>query len=520
VRRRRTKFPAVYLKYKLVLVILHHHSFPPLSVEVLIMLIPSSANYLPLQSATGSLFQGFAVFFLLTIFVICNGLFLLSEATVMSENIIEKYEKIQNISQLLGLKNTTEILFMKTMGRESILRVAPFSSSDAVRSTALLLKIQKGLLFHHGKVHCPAVVDVLSQSIFTFHQWELTISSDNELTSYTHIKEIKQFDKVMSFSIPWGSVFSHIVGTMLPKLSFTCEFLSARSEIMIIVNSKLAHSLFCISCPYVCDNSSGISNRFIFMESDNNFCVQANELFYPLFVSLERDLKACSYCSGGEGGNNVYSVPPNTILPLNTLHYSDSWDTNITSYVDVCESRRRPLLYISRSRALHHRYRLMEPHSEGAALKSLCNLLSSQSGVFLSVFNPTNDYKLDQAHMRCARAVLSPHSGALANILFAPSDAVVFEIVNYDGPGRANFFYASLSRALNLRHVAIKPRTFDMWNPNVPIIINSTYIVEIFKQHLPEINEFPPDFVSNQLDIKQRAQCLALNINGRKISEF
>lgn len=476
---------------------------------------------------------------------------------------VSRYNKVQNISDVLLLKNTTQILFIKKFSNE-LLEVHPFKNTDVIRSIAVLLQISDGVAFQHGSLGSPGIVDEVTRSIFTFHQWELIIADDEE-TRYTPIHRVDTYDEVMTFAIPYSWVFSHIVGSMLPKLHFTCDLLMARVDIFILINGALAYDLFCEVCPAVCVLSEGgkYSNRFIFQTRDSKLAIKARKLYVPLYIATDDALESCGYCSG-DGGNDVGSVPPNTIQLLEThpnFHPTEN-NTRQFHFLNVSTAKRmfsssidesnvvlinttisteapqmRTLVYMPRPRQLHH-YRIMDPRNEALLLQAICDTLSYNSNIQLSIFKSKGNYKADilqknyqyqqkhrykrhQRHytnsssmLKSARVILSPHSGSLANVLFAPADAVVMELVDYDlqALDRANFFITSLVRAVGLKHIAIKPLNFSMWNPT-SIRVDASKIIAALVQCIPEIRHNPFD-KTNAADLEHQHQCHSIVAKG------
>lgn len=450
---------------------------------------------------------------------------------------IQSFRKIQNVSDVLSL-NSTQILFMKKLGR-SHLQVPHFTNIDVIRNVALLLQIRDGIAFQHGVLQCPGVAIEADHSMFTFHQWELIVTNDIE-TGYSEIETIHNYEEVMTFAVPWGSVFSHLVGTMLPKIYFTCDLLIAKTNILILINSDLAYELFCEACSEVCSASAG-PKRFLFQHKDSRSAIRANRLYFPLYIATDEALKTCNYCSG-EGGNDVGSMPPNTIqlehvqpavvvdnphvnrnsVPSPTLSNSNA---ELPSSMKEEQEHFRTLVYMPRSRQLHHKYRLMDHTNEAQLLQGLCATLSHRSNIQLSVFKSKGHYKKDilqnkhssssssssslySSMLRSARVILSPHSGAMANMVFAPPDTVVVELTNYDLPSsdRSNFFVASLARATGLLHVAVAPVSFSMWNPHTFVTVNVSQVIEVLQTKIPEILLHPFNG-SSIADVRHREQC-------------
>ena len=115
---------------------------------------------------------------------------------------IRSYHKVQNISDLSSISNTSEILYLKRIG-EDVLHLPSVKASEVIRNRALLVKINDGLVFQHQEMHASGIIDPGAKSIFAFHQWDLWDSSlAKSDENYVNIDRIETYDEAMSFAIP------------------------------------------------------------------------------------------------------------------------------------------------------------------------------------------------------------------------------------------------------------------------------------------------------------------------------
>jgi hypothetical protein len=72
----------------------------------------------------------------------------------------------------------------------------------------------------------------------------------------------------------------------------------------------------------------------------------------------------------------------------------------------------------------------------------------------LHVVNISDDYKKDKDAFARAVAIISPHGGALGNLMFALPDTLLVELVDIT---TGNLCFFGMARMMNLRYEAVTP---------------------------------------------------------------
>lgn len=410
----------------------------------------------------------------------------------------------------------------------------------------------------------PVVADSRTKSVFSFYQWDLTP------IQYKQVEVIETYDSVMTFLVPYGYVYSHVVAHMLPKLNFTCGFLVARQDIKILLPSHLSMKLLCMVCPQLCrsihieneiNNSSNPNGRFILVKDEDEKAISAKTLYYPVLICDD-----CTENSINDRGNDVGSNPHGVIPLLSPKRGDDDNDkesmqssSSLSLFDQKHEhlhanrnnsaiQRMRYLVYMRRE---HVSYRMMDPNTERTLLEAICSMLAFRSGIQLVIFKSKGDFLKDietpattlsssdylkEAEAAAlssssslpsttftnismpkdgrilynARIMLGIHGGSLTNMIFTQPDTVIFEIANLEGNEmeRANFFHACLASAVGLEHHAIKPINFNMWRLNPRVTVDVNVVIETIKKYIPEIAKNVPDVDNNPLDKVHHKRCL------------
>lgn len=262
------------------------------------------------------------------------------------------------------------------------LQIHPYKQTAILRSRALLLDVFNGTSFLRGTISCPAVAIASSKTLLGYKSWEYYAESP-VCKPIQNPVILRQENSVMSFAIPWGDIFSHIVATMLPKLHMSCALLSRNYDIKIIVNSELAKSLLCEACKQACLSKV---DRFI-IHTNHSIAIQAHHLYLPLFIANEGDIRYQKQRS------NVADIPSNTIPCLNVA-------------VPPSSIAVRSVLFMPRPRNTWRHVM-----NEKEMLLAVCNALSAKSGLQLNIFKSSLNYNTDRLHsaLSSARVILSPH---------------------------------------------------------------------------------------------------------------
>jgi hypothetical protein len=371
---------------------------------------------------------------------------------------------------------------------DTILQIPDNKLNLDIRDTAVLLKISNGLVMFscnsvdRGYEDAPwsfryltqTVVDLNANAVIDLGNWENSLSVDNKRKAVN--VQAMHFDTAITFLIPWSELFSHVVATMLPKLNFTCSLISNDTKIMILVDSVQSQSLLCDYCPGACVRP----NRFVVVKKDQSRGVIANTLYFPLYFQSEGRnqhpnpwipryhpwIKRFPHMSmtGAE------QIPPVHLMhTLNTRRFS--------------ETDKRSIVYIPRThRGTRHLANQMK------MLTTLCEIIPERSKYQLDVFIPTNEYLKDRTHLGLmnAIAVIAPHGGALANMLFIPQDAVLIELNDVN---QGFWFYFHLSKLLGLRYIPCIVQGYDHHKASLNMSVNMTLITTLLQTAVPNLGD-------------------------------
>jgi hypothetical protein len=113
----------------------------------------------------------------------------------------------------------------------------------------------------------------------------------------------------------------------------------------------------------------------------------------------------------------------------------------------------------------------------------VCHLLGIIPRLQLQVFRSTGSYKQDRKQLGGNTAILlSPHGGAMANMLFMPPNTSVIEFVDLS---TGNPYYIGLSRVLGFTHLTVKPKVFDHYNDSIPLVVDFDEVLDALRQVEP-----------------------------------
>ena len=278
-------------------------------------------------------------------------------------------------------------------------------------------------------------------------------------------------NRYLSLIRPWGNAFSHVVATELPVLNIACNFLRSpeNADVFVLVQADYVSELAQGWCELP-------NERFVTVEYDKPLFVA--RLFFPVFWN---PLKALHDGLDMHHTHHIGMYPGKLRLP------SSSGPGRIRQSV----KEDRPIVYIPRK---HKGTRWMA--NEVEILHALCDCCTGVSEerkeegaigtkASLQIFEPKDDWKHDQGAIADARVVLSVHSGAMANMLFAPEDAALVEINQWD----SNPFYRGFTHVLGLNHTLVIPTDFSFYNTSIPVKANVLDVVRAIKHSAPALSE-------------------------------
>lgn len=277
-------------------------------------------------------------------------------------------------------------------------------------------------------------------------------------------------DYLMNFLVPWAQAFSHIVATVLPLLDFACPYLKEHPHVDLLVATPLQFDLMAERCPSLPfrENSSTTQRKVVFLhELGRKTCVMARYLLFPFFWNSRGVPLELGMCAPGSLSQQ---------LPVYNSQGSNS--SPITK-----KSTPRDIIYLARPReGTRH---LLD---EKAIMTRICKLISPRSGLKLRIYRPQDNYNYDRKVFENARAVISAHSGAMANMIFAPPDTIIFEIVH---PIQENAFHIGLAHSLSLQHVVIPATNYSHDDHTVKIQLSSRKVaINAVRNHLPELSKY------------------------------
>jgi hypothetical protein len=369
------------------------------------------------------------------------------------------------IDTLIDLPAHSEILINKQMDNEK--QVTVDNVSFDIAHDAVLLKIPNGTVF----LGWSGVIDD-QKNLYRFRHWEnLPTKESGEITNCSEIAFYNH--TIMSFLMIWGQFNSHLLATVLPKLSFTCDYLMRYPDIKILMHKAAdlvpTPTLMQKICPQL------KSERFITLGIDL-VGIKAANLLWPFFFSPEAPFW------------QLGMYPKNSMSPLGVA------------------KPERTILYMPRSMDTS-RYLT----NEVSVLTGICDVLSYNSSLQLSIFDHSackNQKDEECIYASSPRVILSVHNGAMANILYAPPDAQLMEIGN---PPLGNPFYLGFARVLGLNYTLIKPQTFSHNNVTIPTRVEVEDVVKAI-QTVPEVFNNPPSH-RDKLDRLHKSQCYKIVSN-------
>ena len=220
----------------------------------------------------------------------------------------------------------------------------------------------------------------------------------------------------------FDNYFQHIPFDTLPKMIMVCPFLHRNSDIDVLVMNDLQRDVVLEICPAI------DTDRFRVAGSDAApLPLQASTIYIPHFArddgSVLKMGLTCQKCLPSLGPEGV-------------------------------ENRGTDALYIPRG-----------------GVRSVANeddVVQAISEIFptLQVYHPTNNWRADRHVLSKARVIITPHGGALANMIFAPTNYT--KIVEFlplskikAAGGNERPCYFGLAQALGFDYYEVEPKAFD-----------------------------------------------------------
>ena len=348
------------------------------------------------------------------------------------------------INALEHIPNDTDILFHKVYEHDSM---ESQGITIPVASHATHIRLEPGIVFYHPE----HVVLDKHWNIYRFNHdnIDIVLPRDRLNCSAVHYHP----GKLMIFIRPWAYVYSHIVATVLPVLHFACQQLQSDPDIVVLVVSQLQQELMCEVCSAVCQPYRVLNYQSIGWRLP----VIADILYFPFFWHPAMEW-------------------PLGMYPANTLR----------SLPSPPMKRGLDLVYMPRPNTTSRHVQ-----NEKMLLQAVCSVLSYSSRVQLKIFHSSLSYRSDRLQFSSAAIMLSPHSGAMANMLFLPPTATVVEFIDLS---KGNPYYIGLCRVLGLKHMSIVPLMFDHYNVTIPLVVdvqsvlNALLQLEPLKSHPPSPN--------------------------------
>jgi hypothetical protein len=202
----------------------------------------------------------------------------------------------------------------------------------------------------------------------------------------------------------WNNVFQHIAIDTIPKLSFTCPFLREHAHVKVLVHNRLQQELVQEFCPLP-------EWRFVIFST----AAQAAQILVPRFEGLEQV--------------PLYNglVPPRSIASHGGALQGDT------------------VVYLARKKGARR-----SVTNEADLLRLLRARFAKVQVVY-----PSNDWRVDKHALSSACALVGPHGGAFANMIFAPKNTTIVEFLPLRALEKLNAgLEAQVERTLALRENA------------------------------------------------------------------
>ena len=221
----------------------------------------------------------------------------------------------------------------------------------------------------------------------------------------------------------FDNFFQHIPFDTLPKMIMACPFLHHNPEVQVLVMNDLQRDFVLEICPAI------DTDRFRVAGSDAApLPLHASTIYIPHFARDDGSaLKMGLTCR-----NCLPSLGPEGV-----------------------ENRGTDVLYIPRD----------------GGVRSVANeddVVQAISEVFptLQVYHPTNNWRADRHALSKARVIITPHGGALANMIFAPSNYTkIVEFIPLSNikaaGGNERPCYFGLAQALGFDYYEVEPTVFN-----------------------------------------------------------
>ena len=198
----------------------------------------------------------------------------------------------------------------------------------------------------------------------------------------------------------------------LPKLTVVCPFLVESPRIRVLVMNTLQQDLVREACPLS-------KERFLVLKE----AVRAHVVYVPYFVG---------------DGLKMGIVPPNSVRSLGSQTTPGS-----------------EVVYLARKAGTKR-----SVANEADVLATLRTQWPELRVVF-----PTSDWRQNRESVKNAAVIISPHGGAMANMIFAPVNTTIIEftpLVQYKHEGKNERpCYFGLAHGLGFEYHAVAPSTFD-----------------------------------------------------------
>ena len=254
-------------------------------------------------------------------------------------------------------------------------------------------------------------------------------------------------EEIISFDMVWSEFFQHIVLDSLPRAALACEWIHAHPSVNVGVAGVVQQRLIL----EVCNISDG---RFRITRGANR---RYKTVYMPYIIGSH------------EGTQHFLSglSPPGAIVPLGGTQ----------------QGRRIVFLWRSESSL-----------SRRSNQDEMVATLRAQFGDVVDVYKPQASYGYSTHHdakaaLRDAKVIVGVHGGALANMIFAPTRAIVVEInirpdeTDLDGfPWRGCFYHQAI--ALGFKHVTM-PATGFSYDGREPAHVNIPDFRDLMRTTFP-----------------------------------
>ena len=217
--------------------------------------------------------------------------------------------------------------------------------------------------------------------------------------------------------------FQHIPFDTLPKMIMVCPFLHHNPEVQVLVMNDLQRDFVLEICPAIG------TDRFRVAGSDAApLPLHASTIYIPHFARDDGSaLKMGLTCR-----NCLPSLGPEGV-----------------------ENRGTDVLYIPRDGGVR------SVANEDDVVQAILEVFPT-----LQVYHPTNNWRADRHALSKARVIITPHGGALANMIFAPSNYTkIVEFIPLSNikaaGGNERPCYFGLAQALGFDYYEVEPTAFN-----------------------------------------------------------